>query len=874
MPPIYVTDLLMQGHAGQLTDVPLSGIRAVEHGKRRERRVQKVLEYIELIGEQGIHAQRMASMPPGGSQVTRVITDEFSFYPKRAPFTTLEYKKIIQGTAAIASKLPPDCHLVLATFPILWPDGGVHNCGLYVQSPKEPGDLPILHHFSKKNHSVLDFFYTKSDGTFYPATADEVCTKEQHPNEVLRDTAVLTNDVNQYGAAIKITTSQGDEFISTIGICLDHRLGIEKKEVQQLILQLQKNDQPVPFQCSHVITSYSIENIPDYTLSTISHADPHSFIRHTTEPFEGVWMSSTSPLPSEGVVSVLNNPFSKVPSTIEQYPAKLIGTFHSDLFLQAVANDPAKADRLNMPGLHGETELHRVLLETNPDHELIAKRLYSMILAGGNPYAVDEDGNTVLDLIEDVPDIIDFYVQKALDRSKLKHSQHVKNFGDILDKVWDPNEDKNPSYILNEFIQQGGNPYQKDDTGISALDFLQRYPPFERVFMINQLQNSFEKFHSRAFVMGEESVLEEAWHVDQFNAYLRTLSREQRQPLLEECLSVALDERNEDKLKFYINCLSYELPRLISSFGDFTKLFLKFTNPQYREDVFAIMQKKLASFTDEPPHELIELLSESQLKCINIINKDRALSRQWSIGWALRDECWALFEDISSFKNTNIGDIDIEGFLFEKNKELESSYDISLMTAVRDELQQLHDSLREKFGFIFSIKLECNEIIEKIEQYSIDEDDVEMECFLKEQFELIYSSDDKSTLDVVKQELQSVFDALSNDEFLVEIIKLTRKQMEQDASAIKNEDRERGELIQSALKKVPVVHRHEIMNEEITLPELEAVREALNLNKGHKLQVDLEESKSADAFKSVKNKYREQSQEHQDSSVTKKSGPK
>jgi hypothetical protein len=175
--------------------------------------------------------------------------------------------------------------LILSSFPVAWPDGGIHNCGLYVESPKKPDTKATQHHFSKKNHADKDFQYKKADGTRYRLTTDEDCSEEQLPNNVLNDTEIAINDVNQSGGATKLTTSNNDDFISTIGICLDYRMGVEKNEVRELILQLQRNKQTIPLQCKHVITFNTISRVPANIVSTVSHADPKERAGISSERF-------------------------------------------------------------------------------------------------------------------------------------------------------------------------------------------------------------------------------------------------------------------------------------------------------------------------------------------------------------------------------------------------------------------------------------------------------------------------------------------------------------------------------------------------------------------------------------------------------------
>ena len=68
--------------------------------------------------------------------VTRLVLNEFSLYPKE-PLTVKEYKRFISGLNKMAAKLPPNIHLVIATFPVIWTDGKHHNVGLHIQSPRK-----------------------------------------------------------------------------------------------------------------------------------------------------------------------------------------------------------------------------------------------------------------------------------------------------------------------------------------------------------------------------------------------------------------------------------------------------------------------------------------------------------------------------------------------------------------------------------------------------------------------------------------------------------------------------------------------------------------------------------------------------------------
>lgn len=81
--------------------------------------------------------QHEARMNEDSELVTRLVLNEFSLYTKNRPLTLEEYKQLIHIVNKIALTLPPNIHLVLATFPVIWPDGRLHNVGLHVQSPRK-----------------------------------------------------------------------------------------------------------------------------------------------------------------------------------------------------------------------------------------------------------------------------------------------------------------------------------------------------------------------------------------------------------------------------------------------------------------------------------------------------------------------------------------------------------------------------------------------------------------------------------------------------------------------------------------------------------------------------------------------------------------
>ena len=420
-------------------------------------RLLPVFNLIESI------ASRTKEQRTEGS-ITRAITDEFTFYPSNKPFTLDEYKEIINKASEVASGLPLDIHLVLATFPVIWPDGGIHNCGLYVQSPVPPNTKALVHHFSKKVPHPNDPIYKKSDGTIYINRADSD-NPNYSPNILLKDTEAYTNDGNQYGSALKVARSDGKEFIVSLGICFDHGNGVERAQVHQLINQLQADKKDVPLLCNHVITSATVGRVNEHILSTVTHADTHAKNRRPSQ--------NQIPGRSGFVCSTISSSFSGELGA-EVYPQKRIGTLHSDLFQHASASQVLS---LNIPDEDGNTMLHQVFLESEFDRDLIARRLYSMVVNGGDPNISNALNQTVLDLAEEIDKTHpDKRVSKAIS-SALEWRNHcfLQNQISAVDGFTPLTRAIRNNGNINGLILSGSNPYLKDGSGKSAMDLIDDY---------------------------------------------------------------------------------------------------------------------------------------------------------------------------------------------------------------------------------------------------------------------------------------------------------------------------------------------------------------------------------------------------------------
>lgn len=435
----------------QINEIMIEGKKGSWFTEDSTAHVREVIDRIRLIS---IKAQE--NHDEGANQITRVVTDEYSFYPPDHQFSIEDYKFIIDEVARMADSLSPNIHLMLATFPVIGADQCIHNCGLYIQSPNKPGDSAILHHFSKTKFPVSEFYCKEGDGGVSIPTAIL-------PQSELIDTRISIGDINQYGSAIKITTANATEFFVTIGICKEHEGAIEREQLHGLIDQLKKHHKETPLYCSHILTSNKIKAQECCVLSTFTHVDPVRAQRQ--EHF------STSP-------RVLHVADEKLSMDVECYQTRSIGTMHSDLFLHALSDKSAEEISLMLKhpqdDTTGNTLLHQVILNID-SIELTAKRLYIMILCGADPDLKNSLDQSVRMVAEALPNEQKAIIIKAINAGLDWRDEFTKInaicFSDGQTALTRELAKDRPSiHILEQLILKGANPYLEDSRHISAWD--------------------------------------------------------------------------------------------------------------------------------------------------------------------------------------------------------------------------------------------------------------------------------------------------------------------------------------------------------------------------------------------------------------------
>lgn len=308
----------------------------VNDGTADTKRVDRIVEQIQLIGE-------YANDNSKKTLLTRVVTDEFSFYTKNTPLSIDEYKDIINRTSDALKTLLPNIVLIISSMPVLWPDGSLRNAVLHIQSPIEPKSDPIIHHFSKESCSPIDPWYSK-DNTVnhcYEFRADDYNDINYSPDRVLSGTKVKCNDKNQYKSAILVENVGLPSIVDAIDICLDHEQGAAMKNAEYLL-----GNVSIPaIHISHVITSNTMPKIENYLISTPAHADWYY------KEVEGVFEKKKEP-----IATVFGNI-----SSAYTYNAKRAEIVHSKLFDTVVKNIKKPLD--NYIDNEGNTVLHEVLFQ-------------------------------------------------------------------------------------------------------------------------------------------------------------------------------------------------------------------------------------------------------------------------------------------------------------------------------------------------------------------------------------------------------------------------------------------------------------------------------------------------------------------------------
>ena len=196
--------------------------------------------------------------PDSKNKITRLIMHEFSLYPAKEPLSVKEFNQLYSDIRQIiTSKMSDNLYLIISSIPVAcdkkYGKSQVVNHVIHVQCGKDP-KMELL---TKINPSFIDPVYKKTHNMRY----------QEYREETSAAATILLTDNNQaasaqsYGRIVKCETVGGSRFHSVVDICLDYSEGEGKKNFNkeiELIAQ-SKNNNLIPDQISHVITSNSID---------------------------------------------------------------------------------------------------------------------------------------------------------------------------------------------------------------------------------------------------------------------------------------------------------------------------------------------------------------------------------------------------------------------------------------------------------------------------------------------------------------------------------------------------------------------------------------------------------------------------------------
>lgn len=287
---IYLQELVFNGQGGEIShssfaiEVGIKDKTAIYIKKPRlseekenaadlkEKRILRIIYLITKLASLTRKAH-LAAKDKYPLLITRLVMDEFSLYTSDEPLSVDEFKQLTARISTVVKQLlPPHVHLVIATLPVLWPDGSLRNSALYVQSPSSPQGETLIHYFCKHYDSKVDYRYADEEGHLYKLnTLHDPLSGT--PSQVLADCGITFNDVNQFESALKIDLGERS-FITVIDICLDHDHAVGEKSLLALLKQLFDNGKAISLHLSHLLISATVSPKAKKSISAITQADP------------------------------------------------------------------------------------------------------------------------------------------------------------------------------------------------------------------------------------------------------------------------------------------------------------------------------------------------------------------------------------------------------------------------------------------------------------------------------------------------------------------------------------------------------------------------------------------------------------------------
>jgi len=202
------------------------------------------------------------------NNITRLITNEFSFYTKK-PLSLKEFEKLNNSISTLASKQPENFHLILSSFAIKTPDNTIMNVVTHIECGKHPKI-----NFIVKNHpSDIDPVYTETINGRRRILRNFDINKGDQPD-------IHTLNINghshtfSFDNVLECKTPGNNYFYSCIDICSDHARGVAKNNLITKLQSADKKKHLDSIHCTHIVTSNFIGAQKANVIAPITHADP------------------------------------------------------------------------------------------------------------------------------------------------------------------------------------------------------------------------------------------------------------------------------------------------------------------------------------------------------------------------------------------------------------------------------------------------------------------------------------------------------------------------------------------------------------------------------------------------------------------------
>lgn len=211
----------------------------------------------------------MAIKPDKVNTITRATLQEFHFYPikENGPLTQDDFYNLIGKVEEIASKLPENLHMILASMPVMDSKRQVHNMVIYMQC----GDRPVISSFAKAMPSHLDIKYPDTCSPYFRSVNTYLVL--DFPFAGMPEAG---GEGVVYGGNITFTTLGGVTSSSVIDICLDHMHAVGKFKFMEA---MNKKSHPslffIPTTASHIVTSNTMNiHYENTVVSRVVQSDP------------------------------------------------------------------------------------------------------------------------------------------------------------------------------------------------------------------------------------------------------------------------------------------------------------------------------------------------------------------------------------------------------------------------------------------------------------------------------------------------------------------------------------------------------------------------------------------------------------------------